>query len=266
LEDVFAHELGHVYSLNDSDCSKHIMSGIGWRSGSYTQKSVLADECAMVDDTYKTEEEERQELCAEDDTLSICDTAPECEVRGTQGCSPIILDFAADGFDLTGFDVPVNFDINADGLLETVGWTSGSSRRDDGFLAFDRNENGEVDDGSELFGDATPMGDATAPHGYEALFALDQLGNGNGWIEAGDPVYRKLRVWFDGNHNGISEPNELNSLAGLGVIAIEVEPYALGTEHDEHGNYPRYLGRAIVRRNGKEVLIPTADIYFVVAP
>ena len=266
LEDVLAHELGHVYSLNDSSCSSYIMSQLSWRNNSYSPTAVRAEECQLVDETYYTEEEERQDLCAEDDTLSICETAPECEIRGTAGCSPIIVDFAGDGFDLSGFDSPVNFDINADGYLETTGWTRGGQRLDDGFLALDRNDNGEIDDGSELFGDSTPMNNARAPHGYEALYVLDQGGNANGWIDSGDPIYRRLVLWFDANHNGFSEPSELRPLEALGVLAIEVEPYALGTQHDEHGNYARYLGRAIVRRGGGRVVVQTADVFFVVAP
>lgn len=187
-------------------------------------------------------------------------------MRGTQGCSPIIIDFEGNGLDLSGFDEPVNFDINADGLLETVGWTAGDSHRDDGFLAFDRNGNGQIDDGSELFGDATPLNGGTAPHGFEALYSLDRAGNRNGWIDAGDPVYQHLVLWFDDDHDGFSQRSELRPLQALGVLAIEVEPYALGTEHDEHGNYPRYLGRALVRRNGGKVLVLAADVFFVVAP
>lgn len=266
LQDVLAHEFGHVYSLNDSKCDNNIMGSLSWRNNSFTGTKVQDEECEKVDDVYYTEEEERQELCAEDDTLSICETAPECEVRGTQGCSPIIVDFEGDGFDLTGFDSPVNFDINADGYLETTGWTRGGERFDDAFLALDRNGNGEIDSGAELFGDSTPLNGGTAPHGYEALYALDQGGNANGWIDSGDAVYRHLVLWFDENHNGVSERNELRPLAALGVLAIEVEPYALGKEHDEHGNYARYLGRAIVRRDGGHVVVLTADVFFVVAP
>lgn len=266
LEDVLAHEIGHVYSLDDSSCSNFIMSQLPWHNNSYSPRGVRTEECELVDDTYYTEEEEREDLCADDPTLSICDTTPECEIRGTQGCSPIIVDFAGDGFDLTGFDAPVNFDIDADGHLETTGWTRGGQRMDDGFLALDRNDNGEIDDGSELFGDSTPMNGARAPHGFEALYVLDQGGNANGWIDSGDPVFRNLVLWFDLDHNGESEPRELRPLAALGVLAIEVEPSELGKAHDEHGNYPRYLGRAIVRRGGKLVMVQTADVYFVVAP
>lgn len=51
-------------------------------------------------------------------------------------------------------------------------------------------------------------------------------------------------LWFDDDHDGFSQRSELRPLQALGVLAIEVEPYALGTEYDEHGNYPRYLGSA----------------------
>ena len=108
------------------------------------------------------------------------DPAFECEVM-QQGrwlggmCElpncPLIVDTARDGYKLTSVENGVRFDLNADGVPEQVAWTRRES--DDAFLALDRNGNGRIDDGSELFGNHTPAGpetpEITTPNGFEAL-------------------------------------------------------------------------------------------------
>ncbi len=79
-------------------------------------------------------------------------------------------------------DVKFRFDLDSDGREEEISFAGAGS----GFLALDRNGNGEIDDGSELFG--TGSGD-----GFADLAAYD--GDGNGWIDENDDVYAKLRVW-----------------------------------------------------------------------
>ena len=68
--------------------------------------------------------------------------------------SPIIVDTARDGYRLTSVANGVYFDVNADGTPERTAWTRRDS--DDAFLAMDRNGNGRIDDGTELFGNYTP--------------------------------------------------------------------------------------------------------------
>jgi hypothetical protein len=74
------------------------------------------------------------------------------------------------------------FDIDCDGKQEELSTLSGSS----GFLALDKNGDGTINDGSELFG--TKSG-----NGFADLAEYDQ--DGNGWIDEADDVYSKLRVW-----------------------------------------------------------------------
>ncbi len=152
-------------------------------------------------------------------------------------CDPIVVDLGAPGYLLTNLEDGVLFDIDADGELEQVAWTAPES--EDAFLALDRNRNGRIDDGMEIFGDAVSLrSQRIAAHGFEALAEFDlplQGGNGNGYIEPRDAGYWALRLWTDVNHNGYSEPEELASLFSAGIFAIQLDFEVDGTV-DRHGN------------------------------
>ena len=81
------------------------------------------------------------------------------------------------------------FDITGDGRQDQVSWVAPS----DGFLVYDRNGNGYIDSGKELFGDQHG-----ASNGFEELAKFD--GDGNGIIDDNDDIFDNLRVWQD--HNG----------------------------------------------------------------
>jgi hypothetical protein len=135
------------------------------------------------------------------------------------------------------------FDINNDGRLEKLGWTDPVF--DVGFLAFDRNGNGVVDGGHELFGNATPQGLATASDGFDALVELETPAYGfsvqDGVIDAQDAAFAQLLIWVDRNHDGISQQSELQPASSHGLVAIETT-YRKSRRQDQHGNEYRLRG------------------------
>ena len=146
-------------------------------------------------------------------------------------------------FPLTSAANGVKFDLDSDGVPERTAWTGPESKW--AFLAIDRNKNGRIDNGSELFGDNT------VPRSNNAVSLLQTLnlelngGRRTAGVNVNEPLFAQLLLWEDRNHNGISEAEELQPVSnvfseiGLGYLAHD--------RRDGHGNFLKYRGWAAKR-------------------
>jgi hypothetical protein len=131
---------------------------------------------------------------------------------------PIVFDLDGDGIETVGLKAGVKFDGNADGIKTTTGWVG----KDDGMLVWDRNGNGQIDSGRELFGDQTVLANGQlAAHGFAALAAQDT--NRDGKVNALDANFAQFKVWQDLNQDGISQANELFTLEQKGIKSVNVQ-------------------------------------------
>lgn len=166
---------------------------------------------------------------------------------------------------MTGARNGVSFDFDGDGDTEKLSWTPVNS--DDAWLVLDRNNNGKIDSGKELFGNATPQSSSPTPNGFLALAEYDKLengGNNNGAIDSGDPIFANLRLWKDTNHNGVSEANELYTLPALSITAMDLD-YKESKQTDEHGNKFKYRAKVDDEKKAKAGRWAW-DVYLRIAP
>ncbi len=182
---------------------------------------------------------------------------PHCGIT-----SPIVINLDNGTYELTGAESPVLFDIAGTGTKLPIGWTAPGTNQ--AFLWMDRDHDGVVSGGAELFGTATVLENGhRAANGFEALREFDT--NGDGVIDANDPVWPHLLLWTDRNHDGISQPNEITRLADSPVRAISLTYHWTG-RRDEHGNTFRYEGLISLSTGGKGSREePVYDIFFVLA-
>jgi hypothetical protein len=188
-----------------------------------------------------------------DDSIGNADCTPPS--------SPVLLDIAGDGIDLTDLVSGVRFDLNSNGVPESLSWTTLNS--DDAWLALDRDNNGTIDNGKELFGNYTPQSSSWNPNGFLALAEFDT--NGDSKIDSSDAVFNSLRLWQDKNHNGFSETGELSTLPALGVKALQVD-YKASRRTDDYGNLFRYRAKVQDTKKSSSVGRWAWDVFLLVGP
>ncbi|MDR2672336.1 MAG: hypothetical protein LBC35_03410 [Coriobacteriales bacterium] len=117
---------------------------------------------------------------------------------------PLVLDLSGAGISVVGIEDGTYFDFDGDGIAQRTAWISEGS----GLLVYDRNDNEQIEDGSELFGDWTELESGVfAINGFAALAEFDT--NADGVIDENDEAFSNLRVWIDSDHDGFSDAGEL---------------------------------------------------------
>ena len=158
---------------------------------------------------------------------------------------PLVLDVDADGIELLNVNEhDIFFDMDNDGLAEKTGWVSG----DDALLVVDVNNNGVIDNITELFGDVDT-------EGFVELATFD--GNGDGLVDAQDANFSDILVWKDANENGVTDAGELTTLSANGITAL-----ATGyteTSRFEEGNQIIGEGHYVINGNSQTL----AEVLFL---
>lgn len=147
------------------------------------------------------------------DTDTYADDVEDTKGNSEDVGSPLVLDMDGDGIELTNIASAdsVYWDYDNDGFAEGGGWVD----TDDGLLAVDTNEDGIINNSTELFGDQSGYA-----NGFLALAAYDS--NGDGLITSEDSEWADLRVWIDANTNGYSESTELHTLDSKSITEIDL--------------------------------------------
>lgn len=179
--------------------------------------------------------------------------------------SPLVLDIDGSGdVDLTDIwsdQHAVSFDLEGEGIKNRTGWV----QPQDALLCIDRDGDGKIGDGRELFGDfswgyelETKVRRRFA-NGFAALAQYDY--NKDGQIDVNDPAFTYIKLWQDKNQNGISESEELKpvSSAVTSISLAYVKNMEGGIWKVNRGNEVRYTA-TYKHVSGKERVI--ADVYF----
>lgn len=171
--------------------------------------------------------------------------------------SPLVIDIENKGIETLPPSEAVLFDLKGEGKKNLFCWVKNGKVAP--FLTLDRNGNGQIDNVHELFGDQTKgPDDKKSRNGFDSLKKYDL--NQDRVINDSDAVYSKLILWYDRNHNGISEPDEMEDLASAGIIALDLEYIDLVEPNDRFGNESNQRSVALMYDGSFRAVF---DIWFV---
>lgn len=167
--------------------------------------------------------------------------------------SPLVVDLDGDGVETISTQAGVHFDHDSNGFAEKTGWVG----RDDGLLVRDINGNGQIDDGTELFGNNSVLSNGQkAANGFEALKDLDS--NGDGVFNIQDTAWNGVKVWKDSNQNGIVDQDELLTLEQAGISEFDLN-YQSQPIKDANGNQHKQTS-TITKADGTTSTV--TDVWF----
>jgi hypothetical protein len=175
--------------------------------------------------------------------------------------SPLVLDLDGDGILTSAPEDGVSFDLRQSGHPVRTAWPRGG----DALLVMDRNGDGEINDGGELFGNAYESEGKRHRNGFRMLSELDKKQNGGNKdkkIDRRDDAFVRLLLWRDANRDGKSTPAELTTLQQAGVVSISLKSKR-SSERDLYGNRLALWGTyRYVGDEGKEVDGTMIDVWF----
>lgn len=167
--------------------------------------------------------------------------------------TPLAIDLNGNGIQTLPSNLEIAFDFYGNNAPIQTGWI----HSDDGLLVWDKNNDGVINNGNELFGDNSLLLDnSKAEDGFSALSILDS--NTNGLIDTYDAPWSELKIWQDKNSDGISQKNELFTLNDMGINSIELNTSQINY-YDKNGNFHK-LGSSVNWSNGNKTQI--TDVLF----
>lgn len=256
MSDSLTHELGHALGLNNGSCG--MMGPPVIVGDDFLPRTIEPGECHTAESIWTPEEDSGCDptyICMQKGHLDFC-----CDNH-----SPLIIDFDQNGFQFSGLNQTVVFDLYGSGEPISITWVL--PRTQDLFLFQDINGNGICDDGSELFGSGTRLileGSKLALNGFEALaqYDLPELGgNSDHFITAEDELWSSLFLWQDWNANGICEESEIWNLTEVQLTKLEIHAQQLEL-FDVHGNKLKYWAKAYSDFEGLSVEYDLVDVFF----
>ena len=158
----------------------------------------------------------------------IAENFKDSKISGIYAIDPLLVDLDGNGIETTPLTDGMMMDHDKDGFKELSAWVGGN----DGILAYDKNNNGIIDNGNELFGDNYEKSDGTiATSGFDALSDLDT--NNDGVINSSDESFSDLQV--------IKADGSIISIEEAGIASINLTNQSKN-DLDESGNRLLHLG------------------------